>query len=361
MDQINLKQIYERVQSEICNGNYRSAIEEAAGLVALARLVDDKRHILLGKYFLGLSYYNLYDYQSSMDKYMELANMVLSKEISLDALNLDKVFFDQVRYGMALDMYNLGDLDGGSIILGHILENTEDAEVFLDSIILLGVINLKMYELSEDLNYIIPTLEMYLPLLEDVILPRQKQVMIYNNLSTLFTFQGEYQQAQEMLNNSIIKANSPEEMVFIYNEMARINLKIKRIEKAQKNLEKAEEYLGKCANPGEKGYHYFVRGLYHLAIEQNTEAQRFLEKSLYLARITSNLMEQISICSELAVLYEKMGHGRESEYFQEQKELKEKLNLVNEIICWQDFWPDSKSRLFQNVPWKNSIEESIEL
>lgn len=346
MEQKRLQQIYENVHREIAKKKYRSAMEAAAGMVVIASSNDDQKYILLGKYFLGLCYYHLYDYQSAMDKYLELANLILQPEFDLESLHLEGNFFDHVRYGMAYSMYNLGDLDGSSIILGHILENTVDVEIFLDSAILLGLINLKMYELKEDLGYIISTLEMYLALLEETNLPRPKKVGIYNRLAILFTYQGEYQQAQEMLNNSIILANSPEKMVFIYSEMARINLQLNKFEKVQKNLEKAKEYLASCPNLTEKSYYFHMWGLLYREREQFAESQRLLEKSLSLARQTNNLVDQIGIYYELAGLYEKIGYEKNSQYHLDYHNLRESLNFVKEFVKWQLFWPASRERLF---------------
>lgn len=346
MKQIKLQQICENVYKEIAEKKYRSAMEIAAGMVVIASLNDDQKHIFLGKYFLGFCYYQLYDYQSAMDKYLELANLFLQPEVDLESLNLPGNFFDQVRYGMAASMYHLGDLDGSSIILGHILENTLDVDIFLESVILLGKLNLKMYELQQDIGYVISTLEMYLALLEETSLPRAKKVNIYNKLAILFTYQGEYQQAQDMLNNSIILANCPEKMLFIYSEMARINLQLNKLEKVQKNLEKAQEYLANCPNPREKSYYFSMWGLLFRQQERFAESQRLLEKSLSLAQKTNNLVEQMGIYYELAVLYEKMGYEKKSQYYLEYKSIRDSLSLVKELVKWPLFWPTSKERLF---------------
>lgn len=345
MNQVQLEQVYTDILNDIREERYYTAIEEAAGMVAVAKLHQEPKYIFLGKYLMGVTYYNLYEFHQSMDKYMELTNMVLDSDVDLDALELKEGFMDQVRYGMALDMYHLGDLDGGAIVLSHILEQCTDEKVILDSILMLGVIYLMMYELNNDLSYLIITLEMYLSLLEVTSLHRTKRAMVHNNLAILFRYQGEHQKAQEMLNNSFILTTSPIELVSIFNEMARIHIDVNNLEKARKNLEKADEYLSQCNSPLEEGQNLLLWGLLMKEEEKFIEAQRLMEKSLFLAKKCNSQIEQIRVCRELGILYERMGHGPDSEYFFDYNELKDNINPAKEVIEWQKVWLAIKDRV----------------
>ncbi|AZR73432.1 hypothetical protein BBF96_08585 [Anoxybacter fermentans] len=345
MNQVQLEQIYENILSEIEKHNYHIAIEEAAGMIAIARLVDDIKYQLLGKYLMGVSYYHLYDYQKSMEKYMELNNLFLEFSQENGEIDLKAGFFDQVRYGMALNMYHQGDLEGGRIVLTHILEHSEKVDIILNSMILLGVIYLMMYELNRNLKYLVPVLEMYLSLLEEVPLPESKKAMIYNNLAILFIYRGQYEKAQEMLNNSFVLEPGPAELASLFNETARINLERKNFKKGRKILEKADEYLNKTVNLLEEGYHYFLWGILYKEEEKYVKALQTFEKSLFLAKKCNNLMEQIRVYRELADLYEKMTSDSDSEYLIEYKLLKEKVNPVKEVIKWQEVWNAIKDRV----------------
>lgn len=345
MNQIQLEQVYQDILNNIREGRSYPAIEEAAGMVAVAKLHQEPKYIFLGKYLMGVAYYNLYEFHQSIDKYMEVTNMILDSDVGLDALELKNSFMDQVRYGLALDMYHIGDLEGGTIVLSHILEQSMDQKVILDSVIMLGVIYMVMYELNNDLNYLLITLEMYLSILEEAPLHRTKRAMVHNNLAILFRYQGEYQKAQEMLNNSFIRATSPIEMVSIFNEMARIHIELDNLEKARKNLEKAGEYLSQCNSPLDEGQHLLLWGMLKKEEERYVAAQRLMDKSLFMAEKYNSQIEQIRICRELEILFEQMGQESDSEYLSEYNELKENMNPVKEVIQWQDVWLAIKDRV----------------
>ncbi|MCK4259098.1 MAG: hypothetical protein KAX49_08975 [Halanaerobiales bacterium] len=342
MQKLDLTQFNQNTIKMMEEKNYRAAIEDASGMIAIASMQDDYNFFLLGKYYLGLCYYHLHDYQSSMAKFMELTNFVLNSVIDFEQLGLDQVFFDKVRYNMAVDMFYLGDLDGSSIILQQILKNSDNMDIILDGVILLGSIYLKMYELSEDLNYLLLTLEMYLTFHEKVSISRSKAMMIYNNLAMLFTYQGDYEKAQEMLNYSFLKASSPNELFAIFNKMAWIYLKMKNIKKVSKNLEKAVEYLDQTILPQEEGFHYLLWGILLKEEEQYPEAQRLMGKSLFYAKNFNDHLEQIRVYKELSFLYQEMELDHNSEYMVKHKELKNKVNLVKKVINWSEVWQEIK-------------------
>src|SRR5688572_27654262 len=123
---IQLDQLYTAIMTEIQQKSYHTAIEQSAGMIALANLAEHQTYVLLGKYLMGICYFHLQEYEVSMEKYLELMNTVLSFENALEELELKPYFLDQVRYGMAVNMHNLGDLDGASIVLGHLMEKGKE-------------------------------------------------------------------------------------------------------------------------------------------------------------------------------------------------------------------------------------------
>lgn len=349
MKSIQFAQMYQDILDQVKDHSFHPAIEDTAGMIALARYEDNLKYILLGKYLLGICYYNLYDYRNSIEKYLEIMNQVLDSSLDLDALDIKPGFLDQVRYGMAVNMYYLGDLDGASIILTYILENSMQMDIVLDSVILLGVVYLMMYDLNKNISYLILTLEMYVALLEETILPRPKKAMVHNNLALLFYQQGEYQKAQERLNDAFVQVTTPAELIAIFNEMAHIHLELKNLDKVRKNLEKGKEYLNSYVHLAEESQHYLLWGILRKAEDNFTEAQRMMEKSFFLAKFSNNRLQQIRACRELAVLYERMGHMRDSEFFLEYKELKDGVNPVKEVIKWEEIWQNIKDRGSQTL------------
>ncbi len=344
MEKLDLTQLNQNIIKKIDEKNYRAAIEEASGMIALARMTDVSKYFLLGKYYLGVCYHNLHDYKYSMDKYVELTNLFLNSEVNLDELGFDSGFLDRVRYGMALDMYYLGDLDGGSTVLQYILKHSSEKDVILDSIILLGFIYLRMYEVNEDLNSLAYTLEMYLTLIEEVSLSRSKTMLVYNTLSILFTYHKDYDKAQEMLNKSFLNAGNSREFFPIFNRMGWINLKMNNLKKAQKNVEKAVENLDRTVEPIEEGFYYLLWGLLNKEEEQYPEAQRLMEKSLSFAKKLNCSLEQVRIYRELAALYDTMNLGYNSEYLLKYEEAKSGVSLVKEVVNWSEIWQGIKER-----------------
>lgn len=345
MGQFDFKQLHEEILSSIKHATYHMAIEQAAGMVALARLHNEERYLMLGKYLLGICYYYQHDYHSSMEKYLELTNLVLESTIDPEELEFHPGFLDRVRYAMAVNMYHLGDLDGAAIVLQHLLKTAKNFDIILDSVILLGVIYLMMFDVSQTVNFLMVTLEMYLTLLEEVTLPRPKEAMIHNNLAVLFAYRGEYNKAQDMLNNAYVQVTEPIEFFSIFNEMTRIHIAMHHLEKARKTLEKAKSFLGQCTDTVEEGNYYVLSGMLQKEAENYLEAQRLMEKGYYLAQMNNDWPEQTKACRELVALYEKTGKLNDTGFIQEYKALKEEVNLIKEVVKWADIWQDIKARV----------------
>ena len=344
MEQLKPSAIYEDLLQELGEGNYQQAIEDASGLIAIAHMMDEFKYVLLGKYLLGIAYYYSYDYRNSIDKYMELLNILLEVEMDLEAIGLEPDFYDKVRYGMALDMYHLGDLDGGAIIIDQLLTESKSVQVIYDSIILLGIIYLMMYEVRHELGFLATTLEMYLTLLEEGDLAEEKEAMLYNNLAILFIHRGQYDKAQDMLNHSFMRGTSPLELASLFNENARIHLLTEKYNKGEKILDKARGYLKDCDDPLERSYHLFLRGLLNKP-ESKIKALQLFEKSSHLAKKYNDLPGQIRVYEELASLYQELGYEDNLDYLIELKNLKKKISPVKEVIEWKDRWRDIKDHV----------------
>lgn len=338
MNQVYLAELDKTIQIALDSRNYHKAAELAAGMVAIAELDEDMRNCFLGKYLLGVAYYHLHDYTHSMEKYLDLNNLILALETDVAALELPRGLMDRVRYGMAANMYYLGDLDGAAIVLQHVLESGTASQVVLHSAILLGVVYLMMYDLNQDARLLAITMEMYLTLLEEVNLSRSQQTMIYNNLAILFTYQKEYTKAQEMLNNAFQGVATPSEMISIFNEMSRIHLQQKNLDKVRKNLERAKEYLQEGTDPAEEAQYYTLAGMLQREEENYAGALRLLSKGFHVARLCHHHIEQTRACRELTVLSERMGTEFAGEYASEYQDLMEGINPIKEVITWQPIW-----------------------
>lgn len=338
MNQVHLAERCKAIRRALTERQYHQAAELAAGMVAVAELDEDLHNCFLGKYLLGVAYYHLHDYQHSIEKYLELNNLILGSDTGVAELGLPTGLLDRVRYGMAADMYRMGDLDGAAVVLGHILESGTDAQVVVNSAILLGVVYLGMYDLYPEPHLLAVTLEMYLTLLEEVNLPRSRQTMLYNNLAILFTYQQEYAKAQEMLNNAFHQVAALDEMISIFHEMSRVHLQQKSLEKVRKNLERAREYLRDAANPEEEARHFLLAGMFKREEEDYPAALRLLERGLSLAKESRHCIGQIQVCRELAIVSERSGIADETEYGREYEHLLEGINPVKEVIVWQPIW-----------------------
>lgn len=338
MNQVHLAELYKAVRMALDSRNDHKALELAAGMVAIAELDEDVRNRFLGKYWLGVSYYHLHHYTQSMEKYLELNNLILALETDIAELELPAGWMDRVRYGMAANMYHLGDLDGAAIVLRHVLEGGTEPVVIVNSAILLGVVYLMMYDLNQDARLLVTTLEMYLTLLEEVKLSRSQQTMIYNNLAILFTYQHEYAKAQEMLNNAFQQVATPGEMISIFNEMSRIHLHQKNLDKVRKSLERAKEYLSEGSDPTEEAQYLILTGVLHREEGNHVGALRLLQKAFHLTERFHHHIDQIRACRELVILSERMGHTTDEEYSAQYQDLMESINPIKEVISWQPLW-----------------------
>lgn len=340
----DFKEIYHQILDEVKNQNYAKAIEDACGLVFLAESDNDLKFVMMGKYLLGICYYYSYMYQKAIDKLSEVLDLSLEFKEEIEG-HLKGDFFDKVRYCLALAMYQHGDLEGSNIVLNHILMKGESSPKIADAVILLGVLYMGMYELTEELEYIIIASRINQVLLEEEILSDGQESMVYNNQAILLIYQEEFDKAQEMLNKCFMLSRAEEEYASLFNETVRIHIQKDNLSKSKKISKKAEKYLDNCQNPFEKSYYFYLLGLLKKEDEDYISALRMFEKSYCIEERCNHLIGKLRVCKELSLLNQILEADNDLLYKDELDKLNDDIKPIREVIKFDTFWKNIKKRL----------------